>query len=255
MAKTSVAVRTNGQLELMRKSGWITARALKKVIESVKPGITLLELDKIAEEEVKKLDGKDSFKTVSGYRYTSCLNLSDEVVHGIPRRIPLTEGDILKIDLGAIYKGWHTDAAWTVVVGRGQQEKKRFLAVGEEALWRAVGQAVEGKRVGDISSAIQSTVEGAGYSVIKSLAGHGVGRQAHEEPEIAEYGKPGTGMKLMPGMTLAIEAIYALGRGDIYEKEDGWTLATVDGSWGGLFEMSVIVGQDKPEVLTDWRKV
>ncbi len=255
----NVPVRSDEQLKLMRKSGEISARAMKKVIQSVRPGITLFELEKIAAEEIKKLDGKPSFPTVSGYPYTTCLNLTDEVVHGIPRRIALKDGDILKIDLGAMYKGWHTDMAWTVTVGEREADnggqKRRFLAVGEEALWKAVSQAVEGKRVGDISAAIQSTVEGAGYSVVKSLAGHGVGRAAHEDPEIAEYGKPGTGMRLSAGQTLAIEAIYTSGKGNIYEQEDGWTLSTVDGSWGGLFEMTVVVGKERSEVLTDWRKV
>lgn len=256
MARQNVLVRTEEQLQLMRKSGWITAQALKKVIQSSKPGITLLELEKIATDEVKRFDGKSSFQTVSGYRYMTCLNLTDEVVHGLPRRIALKVGDILKIDLGALYKGWHTDAAWTVLVGEtADPEKNKFLSVGEEAMWKAISQAVEGKQIGDISNAIQSTVEMAGYSVVKNLAGHGVGREAHEDPEIPEYGKPGTGMKLLPGQTIAIEAIYTSGKGDVYEKEDGWTLATVDGSWGGLFEMSMIVGKDKPEILTDWRKI
>jgi methionyl aminopeptidase len=180
------------------------------------------------------------------------LTVNDEVVHGIPREIRLKEGDVLGVDLGALYHGWHTDTAWSVVVG-GKQTP--FLAVGEEALWVATSQAVEGNRLGDISAAIQKKVEEAGFAVVKNYTGHGVGRSPHEEPTISGVGKAGTGLILKEGMIFAIEVIYTSGQDDVYEKEDGWTVATVDGSLGGLFEMTVIVGKEKPEVITDFRKV
>lgn len=255
------------KLDLMRKSGWITAKALKKVILAAKPGISLIELEKIAEDEIKKLGGKPSFKSVPGYFWTTCLTVNDEVVHGIPREIILKEGDILGIDLGAVYQGWHTDAAWSVIVKnqkenllrrskiKDQKEKQQFLEIGEKTLWAALNKALVGNMIGDISGAIQQRIEGAGYSVVKSLAGHGVGRSPHEEPEIPEFGQAGTGPKICQGMTLAIEVIYAKGGGEVYEKEDCWTIATLDGSLGGLFEMSVIIGEKGPEVITDWRKV
>lgn len=248
-------VRTKEELKFMSQSGKITAKALKKAIQSVKAGLSLIELDKIAEEEVLRLGGGASFKTVPGYFWASCLTVNDEIVHGTPRDIRLKRGDILKIDLGAVFKGWHTDAAWTVIVGDEKDpEKVRFLQVGEKALREGITKAVAGNRIGDISSAIQKVVEGAGYSIVKSLSGHGVGRAAHEEPEVPGFGKPGTGPKLLPGMTLAIEVIYARGRGEVYEKEDGWTVALADKSWGGLFEMTVIVKDKRAEVITDWRK-
>lgn len=253
----AVAIRTPQELDLMRKSGEITAFTLKKTIKSVKGGINLKELDKIAESEILRLGGGSSFKTVQGYYWTTCLTVNDEVVHGIPREeVVLKPGDILGIDLGAVYQGWHTDTAWSVLVGdQNCEDKKRFLRVGEEALWQAVKQAVEGHRLGDISSSIQESIESRGYRVVKSLVGHGVGLLPHEEPEIPGVGKKGTGLLLKSGMTLAIEVIYAEGKGDVYQKSDGWTIATEDKSLGGLFEMSVIVGKDKPEVLTDWRQV
>ncbi len=261
----NVPIRNEQELELMRKSGRITALALKKVIESVKPGATLLELDKIAEEEIEQLGGKSSFKTVPGYNWTTCLTVNNEVVHGIPREIRLAEGDVLGIDLGAVYKGWHTDTAWSVIVGGsedqmisgsvGQQDKVRFLEVGERALWKAVGQAREGKRLGDISAVIQENIEGAGYSVVKSYIGHGVGRSPHEEPEIHGVGEHGTGLHLKQGMTLAIEVIYTAGSDRGKGDGDGWTVVTADDSLGGLFEMTVIVGKKQAEVITDWRKV
>ncbi len=257
----SVPVRDKDELELMRQSGVMTAKALKKTVQAAKPGVNLLELEKIAEKEILSLGGGSSFKTVPGYFWTTCLTVNDEVVHGIPRDYMLLDGDKISIDLGAVYKGWHTDAAWSIIVrkqgagSRVQDEKDIFMRVGERALENAIAQAVDGNQIGDISSAIQTTIEDAGYNVVRALVGHGVGRQPHEAPEIPGVGKSGTGMKLRAGQTIAIEAIYTAGDYEVEELEDGWTIATVDGSLGGLFEMTVVVGKDKAEVLTDWRKV
>lgn len=251
-----VPIRSVDQLELMRRSGEITAKALKKTIKSAKVGVSLKELDKIAEDEIFRLGGKPSFKTVPNYHWTTCLTINDEVVHGIPREIKLNKGDILSIDLGAIFKGWHTDAAWSVVVdGEDGLQKRYFLEIGEQALWLATNQAIEGKNVGDISEVIQTRIEGAGFNVVRTFVGHGVGRRAHEEPEIPGIGKKGIGLPLKRGMTLAIEVIYTAGGFDVCQKEDGWTIVTQDGSLAGLFEMSVIVGKNQSEVITDWRKV
>lgn len=261
MGKPLISTRTQKELELIQKSGWITACALKKVLENVKTGITLADLDRVAEEEILRLGGQSSFKTVPGYHWTTCLTVNEEVVHGTPRDIILKPGDVLSVDLGAVYQGWHTDAAWTVLVGgkeeikEGWEEKKRFLQVGERTLWEALGKAVENNRIGDISSTIQKDIEGAGYSVVRSLAGHGVGRAPHEEPEVPGFGIAGVGPRIRKNMTLAIEVIYTAGSGEMVEAEDGWTLSSLDHSWGGLFEMSVITRRGKAEVLTDWRKV
>ncbi len=249
-----VQTRTPDELQLMRKSGQITAKALKYAIQMVSPGMTMRDLDLLVEGEIQRLGGESSFKTVPDYHWTTCLNVNDEVVHGIPRDIKLQKGDVLKIDLGAMYKGWHTDTAWTVVVGdEPTEEQEKFLKAGEEAMWKGVAQAREGKRIGDIGHAMQSVIEGAGYSVVRSLIGHGIGRSGHEEPEIPGYGKPDTGMKLKAGMTLAIEAIYAAGKHQVYTMDDGWTIATEDGSMAGCFEMTVIVGKKGPEIITDIR--
>ncbi len=251
-------VRSKEELELMRQSGKITAQVLKILIENAKPGLKLRDLEEIAEKELKARDAGASFKTVPGYFWATCLTVNDEVVHGIPRDVELEEGDVLKIDLGAVFKNWHTDAAWSIEVKSQKskvknEEYERFLRVGEEVLWKALKQAKDGNRIGDISSTIQEGIEKAGYSVVKSLAGHGVGREPHEDPEIPLYGKPGKGFMLKEGMTIAIEVIYTAGKGQIYQKDDGWTLASSDKSLGGLFEMSVIVGKKGPEVITDWR--
>ena len=249
-----VPERSEKELGLMRKSGKITAAALKKVIETAKPGVSLLELEDVADGEIRRLGGKASFKTVPGYRWATCLTVNDEVVHGLPRNIKLVEGDILGIDLGAVYQGWHTDVSWSVLV-KSQKEKDRFLEVGEKALGRAISQAREGKRLGDISAAIQRSIEGAGYSVVENYIGHGIGRSPHEMPEISGIGQQGHGLKLKKGMTLAIEVIYTAGSGKVKVGSDGWTVMSVDGSLGGLFEMTVIVGKKVPEVITDWRSV
>ncbi len=252
-------IRNSHELDLMRKSGEITARALKKTLDSVRPGISLAELDQIAEGEIKRLGGEPSFKTVPGYKYTTCLNVNSEVVHGIPRaEVILKGGDILKVDLGAIYQGWHTDAAWTVVVGREVQSSKfrvqSFLAVGEEAMWTGIKQVRSGHKIGDISSALGGVILKNDYHVVRSLAGHGVGRSGHEEPEIPQFGSPGQGLKLESGMTLAIEVIYVTGSDEMETLEDNWTLKTLDGGIAGLFENTVIVTDNAPEVLTDWRR-
>jgi methionyl aminopeptidase len=249
-----VNIRSEEELDLMRESGRITTAALKKVLANVKPGISGLELEAIVEKEIKGLGGEISFQTVEDYKWATCITINEQVVHGIPTDRRLVEGDIVSIDLGTVFKGWHTDAAWSAVVGESEPEKKKFLSVGEEALWLGIKQAVDKNKIGDIAEAIQSKVEGSGYSVVRSLVGHGVGRELHEDPEVPGYGKKGTGLTLRKGMTIAIEVIYNMGSSDVVLDKDGWTISSADGSLAGLFEMSVIVGDRKAEVLTDWRK-
>lgn len=239
--------RNRYELSLMRKSGEILAKALERALESIKVGVTELEIDEIFKREVYKLGGDLSYKTVPGYKYATCITVNDEVVHGIPTERRFQEGDLVSIDAAVMYKGWHTDAAWSVLIGK-DKEKEKFLLVGEKALWEGVKQAIPGNRIGDISHAIQSKVE-AGYQVVRSLVGHGIGRNLHEDPEIPGFGQKATGMILKTGMTLAIEVIYTKGTKELVLDTDGWTFKTMDGSWGGLFEMTVVVSE-KPEVLT-----
>lgn len=251
----SLTPRTPTQIDLMRKSGAITASALKAVLEAVKPGISLIELDKIADDEIVRLGAKPGFKTVPGYSWATCVTVNNEVVHGIPRPIVLKDGDLFSVDVGAVLNGWHTDAAWSVIVGNIKDvEKENFLKAGEEAMWQGIAQAKSGKKIGDIGASMQRVVEGAGYSVVRSLVGHGIGRKLHEDPEVPGFGKPGRGLPLKKDMTIAIEAIYNRGSHEVVLEKDGWTISTKDGSWGGLFEMTVVVGAEKAEVLTDWRK-
>lgn len=254
-------VRNRYELKLMRKSGSIAGMALKKGLESIKIGISELEVDKIIQDEIYRLGGDLSYKSVPGYKYATCITVNEQVVHGIPTERTFISGDLVSIDLAVVYKGWHTDCAWSVVVEDNQlrdpspakpdqDDKRRFLEIGEKALWEAVAQAVDGNRVGDISAAIQSRVEGVGYSVVRSLVGHGVGKSLHEEPEIPGFGEKGKGVVLKNGMSLAIEVIYTKGGHEVVLEKDRWTLSTIDKSWGGLFEMTVIVVKDRPEILT-----
>lgn len=245
-------VRSNHELSLMRASGRISAKALKEVLSKVAAGVSLAQLDAFAENEILSLGGKSSFKTEPGYKWTTCLTVNSEVVHGTPREIKLKTGDKLSVDLGAVFKGWHTDCAWSVIVG-GKQSK--FLSVGEQAMWKGIAQAIDGNRMGDISHAIQETIEGSNYHVVRSLIGHGVGKSLHEKPDVPGYGNSGEGVLLKEGMTLAIEAIYTQGTSEVIAGDDGWAVLAADGSMGGLFEMTVIVGKKKAEVLTDWRRV
>lgn len=250
-------VRNRYELSLMRQGGQISAQALKEVLANVKVGVDGLKLDSIAEQKIKNLGGEPSFKTVPGYTWATCITINEQVVHGIPTDRKIEEGDLVSIDLGVVYRGWHTDCAWSVLVSGSeeQKEKKKFLRVGEQAMWDGIDQAVEGNRIGDISDAIQKRIEGGGLFVVRSLVGHGIGRSLHEDPEVPGYGKKSTGLVLKTGMTLAIEVIYAKGTSEVILEKDGWTFSTADGSWAGLFEMTVIVGKEKGEVLTDWRHI
>ncbi len=243
-------VRNGYELKLIRESGKIAGSALKKAIEAIKVGVSELEVDKIVEEEIYRLGGDLSYKTVPGYKYATCITVNEQVVHGIPTERKFQDGDLVSVDLAVTYKGWHTDYVWSVVLGK-DSEKETFLKTGQEALWDGIAQAKDGQRVGDISYAIQNKVENAGYSVVRSLVGHGVGRKLHEKPEIPGFGSKGTGAILKKDMTLAIEVIYSQGQHEVVLEEDGWTFATADKSLGGLFEMTVVVGPEKAEVLTN----
>lgn len=242
----------------MRKSGVIAAKALKRATEAIKVGVTELEVDKIVTQEIYKQGGDLSYKSVPGYKYATCITVNEQVVHGIPTDRKFESGDVVSVDLAVVYKGWHTDCAWSVLVSgqgtgdSGQLEKTKFLKAGEEALWDGVAQAIDGNRVGDISSAIQERIEKNGYSVVRSLVGHGVGRSLHEDPEIPGFGEAGKGPVLKSGMSLAIEVIYTSGLPDVVLEKDGWTFSSADKSLGGLFEMTVIVGKKEPKVLTHW---
>lgn len=237
------------QLKLMERSGRISASALKRAVDTIKVGVSALELDKVAGDEIKRLGGEWSYKTVPGYRFATCITFNEQVVHGVPTSRVVNVGDLVSIDLAASFEGWHTDIAWTVLVGQDPQ-KNHFLSVGKKALAAGVSQAAESKHLGDISSAIQDVVEGEGFHIVRSLVGHGIGQKLHEEPEVPGYGKKGIGIELKKGMTLAIEVIYAKGTSAVVLESDNWTVSSADRSWSALFEVSVIVGKERGKILT-----
>lgn len=244
--------KTTEEIKLMKKSGEICARALKKVLENVKPGVSCRALDLIAKDEIEKQGASPSFMTVEDYRHTICTTINEQVVHGIPTDRKLEDGDIIGIDIGALFKGYHSDLAITVPVGNISDETRKFLDVGKKTLMSALKQVKVGNKIGDISATIQEGIENAGYSIVKNLTGHGVGEELHEDPMIPGFGKKGTGPKILENMTLAIEVIYTKGSGDVGVESDNWTISSTDGSLGGLFEQSVVVKNHGPIVLTPY---
>ncbi len=245
-------IKTKQELELMKISGSIAAKALKAVKEAAKVGISAQELDEIARLAVEKEGAKPSFVTVEDYKWTTCITFNQQVVHGIPTKRRLQEGDIVSVDIGALYKGYHSDMAISFGVGQIDLQKEEFLETGQRALHEAIDKARVGNKIGDISETLQKTIEQKGYSIVKSLTGHGIGRQLHEEPMVPGFGKAGIGKPLKENMTIAIEAIYAQKSGQVFIEDDGWTITTKDGSWGGLFEQTIAITSGKPIILTPY---
>jgi methionyl aminopeptidase len=257
-----IKIKTQEELAIMQESGRILAETLWEVVKNVKPGVLELELDALAEKLIREKGGEPGFQKVPGYKHATCISTNDVVVHGIPTEYKLKDGDIIGIDCGVFYKGFHTDMAETVKVQtqnsklktQNSDEVDRFLRVGKEALEAGLKQAVLGNHVGDISKAIQDFVEVQnGYSVVRSLVGHGVGRELHEEPEIPGYliGKIEKTPLLREGMVIAVEVIYNMGGPElVFANKDGWTLKTEDGSLAGLFERSLAITKSGPLILT-----
>jgi len=263
-----IFIKTKKDIEIMAEGGRKLAKVMQAIKKKVAPGISTRELDKLAELLIKKEGGIPSFKMVKGYKFATCMCVNDCVVHGIPADYRLKEGDILGIDIGMHYKGFHTDMAWTVKVQSSKPSTRaqaegfkvqsdrldRFLETGRFALDQAIKKARIGNYVGDISKAIQETIEGKGHSVVRQLVGHGVGKKLHEEPQIPGFSKgeiKNTPL-LQEGMTLAIEIIYNLGKPEVVykNKQDRWTIVTKDKSLSGLFEDTVAITKSGPIVLT-----
>lgn len=249
-----IHIKTSDQIKDMQHGGKILATVLKETLGMVKPGITEIELDKFAETRIRELGCEPGFQKVPGYAHTVCLSTNDVVVHGIPGNYSLKDGDIIGVDMGVYYKGLHTDMSQTIPVGKVNKKTQEFLDVGLMALNEAIKQAQPGNRVGHISHVMQQTVEKEhGYSVVRELIGHGVGKDLHEEPEIPGYlADPIEKTAILkPGMTIAIEIIYNMGKKDIkYRSQDGWTIISKDGSLSGVFERSLAITDNGPLILT-----
>lgn len=235
----------------MRQAGQIVGAVLGLLCDSVKPGMTTKELDVIAEREIRRLGGEPSFKGYQGYPASLCVSVNDEIVHGIPGERVLREGDIVSLDLGAIYQGFQGDAAVTVGVGRISSEAKKLVETTRNALSDGIAAARAGGRLGDISAAVQRHAEAHGYSVVREYTGHGIGRELHEQPQVPNFGFSGQGPLLKKGMTLAIEPMVNIGGWRTREGGDHWLVLTADGSLSAHFEHTIAIADGVPEILTD----
>jgi methionyl aminopeptidase len=241
------------ELDTMAAAGAIVADTLALLGEQVRPGVTTAELDRAADEYIRSRGGYPTFLGYPGpypYPASTCLSLNEVVVHGIPGDKPLADGDILSVDVGVTYDGFVADSAYTFKVGEIDQEAERLLETCEAALWAGIEKARAGAHLSDVSHAIQTVTEDAGFSVVRSLVGHGVGRNMHEDPQIPNFGEPGRGPVLAPGMTLAIEPMITAGGPDVVLRDDRWTIATRDGSLAAHFEHTVAVTDGEPRILT-----
>ncbi|MGE4282929.1 MAG: type I methionyl aminopeptidase [Clostridia bacterium] len=246
-----ITIKSAQEIEYMRHAGQIVSETHKLLEKAIRPGVTTKELDSIAEEYIRSQGAEPSFKGYNGFPASICASVNEEVVHGIPGLTKLKDGNIISIDIGAIYKGYHGDAARTHPVGNISEEAKRLIQVTRDSFFEGLKFAVEGNRLSDISSAIQKYVECHGYSVVRDFVGHGIGQQMHEEPQIPNFGNPGRGPRLLTGMALAIEPMVNAGKHHVKILPNRWTVITVDGSFSAHYEHTIVIGQEGPEILTD----
>jgi methionyl aminopeptidase len=245
-----IPLKSAAELEGMRVSCRMTAEVLRQVAEAVQAGVTTGELDLLAQRLIEGMKAKPSFLGYRGYPAAMCISVNDEVIHGIPGQRMIVPGDVVSLDVGVYYKGFHGDSATTVMVGVTDPETVRLVEATKRALAAAIAAAKPGGRLSDISHAVESTAKAAGCSVVREFVGHGVGRHLHEDPQVPNYGAPGRGPTLMPGMTLAIEPMVNLGRPEVVVLDDKWTVVTRDGKPSAHFEHTVAVLEERVEVLT-----
>ena len=245
-----ISIKSDREIELMKEAGRLVGETHKYLKQFIKEGITTIELDKLAEDFIRKNGGIPTEKGYEGYPASICASVNDEVVHGIPGKRKLKNGDIITIDMVISYKGYQADSAWTYAVGEISKEKKYLMEHTEKALYEGLKQVKPGNRLGDVSHAIQEYAENHNLSVVRELSGHGIGTEMHEDPDIPNYGKKGTGILLKKGMTLAIEPMLNLGKRDIAILNDDWTIVTLDGSDSAHYEHTVVVTKDGCEIIT-----
>ncbi|GHT44954.1 methionine aminopeptidase [Endomicrobiia bacterium] len=253
--KQNIELKTAKEIEKMRAAGRVVGEILDKLSEIIKPGITTKDIDVFSEKYIRSLNMTPAFLGIRGVKYpfpaSACVSINDEVVHGIPNASrTLKSGDIVSVDMGVFYGGYYGDAARTYAVGKISDTAAKLLKITEQSLYEGIEQALPDNRLGDVSSAIQKTVENAGFSVVRDFVGHGIGRVLHENPQIPNYGKSGTGVKLFAGMVLAIEPMVNVGGCEVYMLDDDWTVVTKDGSLSAHFEHTVAITKDGYEILT-----
>lgn len=251
-----IYLKSDEEIELLRESNQIVAKTLAELAKIIKPGVTTLELDKRAEEFIRDMGGVPGFLGYGGFPGSICTSVNDQIVHGIPSAdVVLKEGDIISVDCGVLKNGFHGDSAYTFCVGEVAPEVKELLRTTKKSLYKGIEQAFEGRRIGDIASAVQVYCEERGYSVVREMVGHGVGRSLHESPEVPNYGRKGNGILLKSGMTIAIEPMINLGTRRLVFEKDGWTTRTADGKPSAHFEHSIAVRQGKADILSSFEYI
>mgnify|MGYP006303965679 CR=1 FL=1 len=250
-----IHLKTKEEIELLRKSSLLVGKTLAEVAKRIRPGIETIVLDKLAEEYIRDHGARPGFKGYNGFPYTLCISINEQVVHGFPGHQVLQEGDIVSIDCGTFMNGFYGDSAYTFAIGEVKEEVRLLMERTKESLYKAIEVAVEGKRVGDIGYAVQSHVEAYGYSVVRDLVGHGLGKNLHEKPEVPNYGRRGTGPKLKEGMVLAIEPMVNLGTRKVVQLNDGWTIRTADNSPSAHYEHDVAIRKGKADVLSTFEYI
>ena len=246
-----VVLKTSRELKAMRDAGRISSRALKLAGEAVEPGVSTLEIDRIVRKYIEEQGATPSFLNYGGFPASACISVNDVVIHGIPRKSQiLKQGDIVSIDVGAFYEGFHGDNAWTFPCGEVSKEAQALMDVTRESLFKGINAARPGNRLGDIGSAVQRYVEARGYSVVRDFVGHGVGAELHEDPSVPNYGTPGRGVRLLPGMTIAIEPMVNQGVHTVETLSDNWSVVTSDGKLSAHFEHTIAITPDGPVILT-----
>lgn len=245
-----ITIKSAREIEIMRRSGKITAKVLGDLMRAAKPGMTTKQLDELAEQGIRSMGGIPTFMGYHGYPSSICASVNDEVVHGIPGDYTLREGDLLSIDIGTTFEGYVSDSAVTVPIGEVGENAKRLMRVTQECLMLGIAQMYKGKRLGDIGHAVQQHAESQGYGVVRELVGHGVGTKMHEEPQVPNYGRANQGLELRPGLVLAIEPMITEGHYAVETLKDGWTVVTADGKLAAHFEHTIAITDDGPKILT-----
>ena len=250
MASGKIIIKSEEEIDLLRKSSLLVGKTLAEVAKVIAPGVSTAKLDKLAEEYILDNGAKPGFKGYGGFPATLCISINEEVVHGIPGDRIINDGDIVSIDCGTYMNGFYGDSAYTFAVGNVKKELLKLLEITKQSLYKGIEQAVAGKRVGDIGYAVQNHVEQYGYGVVRDLVGHGLGRNLHEKPEIPNFARRGTGPKLRENMVIAIEPMITLGSYDISQDSDGWTIRTIDGLAAAHFEHDLVVRKGEAEILS-----
>jgi len=251
-----ILYKTKAEIELMRESSLLVSKTLAEVAKIIRPGVTTLYLDQFAEKFIKDNGAIPSFKGYRSFPFTCCISVNDAVVHGFPTKDELKNGDVVSVDVGVFKNGFHGDSAYTFAVGEVGDDVKQLLAVTKESLYKGIEKAIVGNRVGDIAFAVQDYTERKyGYGVVRELVGHGLGRNLHEDPQVPNYGKRGTGAKLKEGMVIAIEPMINLGTKDIFHDEDGWTIRTKDKKPAAHYEHNVCIKKDKADILSSFVEI